>query len=351
MTTKHERGWLAAALIAGLPLAGLAAAGFGLAARAQDPPAPKAPAPADRPADPGIWITEVDRDADTGHAQLLLNVGRDMGLERGDVLDVEREGKIVAHASIVASYVDVSVASVDEVLDKGVTVSRGDWIRPRPGAKHARTPAAAPSTNQVTEVADGRATVTGGRALGIHTGDEATVIRDGRPVARIKLETVDDAASSGPIVEGEVRKGDRVDFVPAEHAGAGRGRPAGGRDPLDPDLSRDELRRLEREAETPKGIDFVATSFLGVVGEIEHPTPILAPCHYGVLVRRVIDGSPAEKAKIRAGDRVIAIDERVVRTPSEIYRGVQRRSADFVRVMIARDDMIQTVSADFRKRY
>jgi hypothetical protein len=340
MTTKLDRSRRTGGALAGVALAIASSAWIatgGLAARAQDKPAATG--------DPGVWITEVDKDADTGQVQILLNVGRDMGLERGDVLEIEREGKTIARASIVASYADVSVAQVSEVLEKGVAIARGDWVRPKNGTK--RPPRVVSQiTNTVTEVKDGRATVNGGRSMGLRQGDEATVIRDGKPVARVKLEIVNDTMSGGPILEGDVKVGDKVEFTPAEHAHG-----ALGHDKLQPELSPEELKRMEREAESPKGLDFVATHFLGVVGELEHPVPIAAPCHIGVLVRRVIAGSPADKAKIRAGDRVIAIDDRVVRSISEVYRGVQRRSGDFVRVTIARDDTLQTVSADFRKRY
>jgi hypothetical protein len=341
MTTKREgsRKTSAASLVA-LVLVGV---GFGLVrALAQDVPQPKPPVPVDRPVEPGIWVTEVDRDAETGQIQLLLNVGRDVGLERGDPLDVERDGKIIAHGSIVASYTDVSVAGIDQV-EKGATVARGDWVRPR--GKSVKRPAPVTQPNSVREVKDGRAVVDAGRNVGLRVGDEATVLRDGKPVARVKLEVVDDSSANGPIVEGTVTPGDRVEFTPSEHAHGT------GQDPLEPGLSHEELRRLERDADTPKGIDFVATGFLGVVGELEHPMPFVAQCHIGVLVRRVIDGSPAEKAKIRPGDRVIGIDDRIVRTPSDIWRGIRRRAADFVRITIVRDDVIQNVSADFRKRY
>ncbi len=94
MTTKLDRtrtllrGAGALALV-GVALLGLSA----LSARAQEKPG----------SDPGIWITEVDKDADTGQVQILLNVGRDTGLERGDALDVEREGNTIAHASVIES--------------------------------------------------------------------------------------------------------------------------------------------------------------------------------------------------------------------------------------------------------
>lgn len=288
----------------------------------------------------GIWITEVDRDADTGEVRVLLNVGREAGLERGDAVEVEREGKVVGKGKIWSSYADMAIAQITEGQKD---VARGDWVRAK--QKPKRPPAAV--DEDPLRIVSGSAgyQVNAGLERGIREGQEATVSRDGKPVGKVKLTSIGEKTATLTVLEGEVAAGDRVDLVPSEHEGAKR-------DPLDPDLSRDELRKIEREAsEAPKGLDFVAVDFLGVVVELEHPVAVkLAPCHIGALVKRVIQGSPAEKAQIRAGDRVIAIDDRIIRTAVEIHRGIKRRSSDAVKVTIARDDTLQTVIADFRRR-
>jgi hypothetical protein len=293
-----------------------------------------------------IWIAEVDRDAETGEVHLLLNVGREAGLERGDGISIEREGKPVARATVFASYADMAIATVDTGTGAG-TVARGDWVRATSkGKKEPR----APEGPMKVLVTGGGLAVDAGADRGLRAGQEAIVIREGRPIGRVKVESVTRLGATIRLVEGEATSGDTLELAAAEHerpASPPKGGPA-----AEPDLSHEELRRLERESETPRGMDFVSTSFLGVVAELEHPiTANLAPCHIGVLVRRVVAGSPAEKAQIRPGDRVIAIDDRIVRTPVEIHRGVKRRSGDFIKVTIARDDTLQTLSADFRKRY
>lgn len=320
----------------------LALLGTGLSswvAVAQEQP-PKVPTPEGAPVPPGIWITEIERDQDSGDVRVLLNVGREAGLERGDLLDIEREGKVVGKGKVYSSYADMSIATISEGQKE---IARGDWVRAK--AKAKRPPAAADEDPLKVVAGQNGYQVNAGLERGIREGQEGTVTRDGKPVGKVRLHLVGDKTSTLKVIEGEIAAGDKVDVRPPAHDHPG------GKQPDGTDLSNEELRRIEREvASTPKGVDFVAVGFLGVVAELEHPNNYLAPCHIGVLVKRIAPGSPAERAQIRAGDRVIAVDDRLVRTPVEIHRAMKRRSGDYVKVTIARDDTMQTVSADFRKR-
>jgi hypothetical protein len=321
--------------------AALLVAMAGLRVVAQDQP--KVPTPADAPPLPGIWITEIDREAESGEVRVLLNVGREAGLERGDVVDIEREGKVVGKAKVYSSYADMSVAMVTE---GGKQIARGDWVRAKEKAK--RPPAAADEDPLRVVAGQNGYQVNAGLERGIREGQEATVTRDGKPVGKVRLTLVGDKTATLKVIEGEIAAGDKVDVRPPAHDHPGEKHPG---DNKQADLSNEELRRIEREvASTPKGVDFVAVGFLGVVAELEHPNTYLAPCHIGVLVKRIAQGSPAEKAQLRSGDRVIAVDDRLVRTPVEIHRAMKRRASDYVKVTIARDDTIQTVTADFRRR-
>jgi hypothetical protein len=329
MTRTRDRGLALTAVTLGLAV--VAAAGYRLEAQERPGPAP---------AEAAVWVTEVDVDAETGETHLLLSAGRDGGVDRGDVVEVERDGKKLAQATVVSSYADMAVANVAK--DAVGRVARGDWVKVKPKGKRAARPADGPI--QVTGVGEGTITVSAGTARGLRKGQEATLLRDGKPIGRVRVETVENDKATIVIVEGDSAPavGDGLTVTPAAHEGH-EAAPKG-------DLTRDEIRRLEKAAEKNPKYDFVGTGFLGVVAEIEHPTPVAASCHVGVLVRRIVQGSPAETAKIRAGDRVIAIDDRVVRTPAEIHRGIKRRTADVVRVTIVRDDVLHVVNADFTRR-
>ncbi|HZU97527.1 MAG TPA: PDZ domain-containing protein [Planctomycetota bacterium] len=289
----------------------------------------------EQPSSPGVWITEVDRDADSGETRVLLNVGRDAGLERGDVVAIERAGREIAKAKIYAAYSDMSVATITE---NPAAVARGDWVK----ARSKKADPAAEATPIVVEAQGDGWKISAGLERGLREGQEATVIRDGKPVGTVKLAQVTDKSAALKVTEGEVAAGDKLAVIPIAHM-EGKGRES--------DLTREELRKLEQAVEASGELDFANLGFLGVVGVLEHPMPVApAPCHIGVLVKRVIKGSPAEAAKIRPGDRVIAIDERVVRTPVEIVHGVKRRSGDTIKVTIMREDVLLVVTAEFRAK-
>ncbi len=63
----------------------------------------------------------------------------------------------------------------------------------------------------------------------------------------------------------------------------------------------------------------------------------------GVSVKHVVRGSPADKAAVRAGDRVMKIDGARVATPQEISRIVSQRTVgDVLAIVFARDGKEQT---------
>lgn len=65
----------------------------------------------------------------------------------------------------------------------------------------------------------------------------------------------------------------------------------------------------------------------------------------GVRVEHVIHGSPAERASVRAGDRITQIDGAAVATSRDVVRALRRRGAgDVVSVTISRGGKAQPVS-------
>ncbi len=64
----------------------------------------------------------------------------------------------------------------------------------------------------------------------------------------------------------------------------------------------------------------------------------------GVSVKHVVRGSPADKATVRAGDRVTKIDTTRVTTPAEVSRLVSQRAVgDVLALVLTRDGNEQTV--------
>jgi len=70
----------------------------------------------------------------------------------------------------------------------------------------------------------------------------------------------------------------------------------------------------------------------------------------GVLVRSVSEDSPAARAGIRAGDVIVEVDGRKVRTPREIARLLREREEETVRLKIVRERKETTVEVKLEDR-
>ena len=89
------------------------------------------------------------------------------------------------------------------------------------------------------------------------------------------------------------------------------------------DAMRDRMQRGRGRFEF-RGGDFhraANRAWLGVYMEGEHPNG-------GVIVQRVVDGSPAEKAGMRAGDVVTHVNADPVTSPMDLSSAVRRRKVD-----------------------
>ncbi len=76
-----------------------------------------------------------------------------------------------------------------------------------------------------------------------------------------------------------------------------------------------------------------------------------APDDAGVLVNRVIEGTPAEKAGIRTGDVIIEVDGKQVRRVGDISSALRARSTgDAVSVVVIRDGGRKTVEVTLKER-
>ena len=67
----------------------------------------------------------------------------------------------------------------------------------------------------------------------------------------------------------------------------------------------------------------------------------------GVLITEVIEGTPAEKADLKAGDVIISVNGARVASVSDLSRELED---DVVELEIVRDQRVQTVTADLKKK-
>ncbi len=71
----------------------------------------------------------------------------------------------------------------------------------------------------------------------------------------------------------------------------------------------------------------------------------------GAVVREATSGGPAAEAGIRAGDRIVAIGGKAVRTPDDVAAAIQdRRPGDRVAVEIERNGTRETLQVELRAR-
>jgi serine protease Do len=76
-----------------------------------------------------------------------------------------------------------------------------------------------------------------------------------------------------------------------------------------------------------------------------------APDDAGVLINRVIEGTPAERAGLRAGDVVIEVDGKEIRSVGDISRALRSREAgDEVPVVVIRDRNRKTLDVTLDER-
>lgn len=274
-------------------------------------------------------ITEVRQAASEDYGTtILVDVGSNGGVGPGQTVEVRRDGKVIGYGSVDNAFSDVAVATVGTIVTGASPLLPGDEVVFR-GASFQRPSTPTPPPQQPTTDALPKGRVVSARESVVmielaegepraEVGMEVSIkAADGQERGRLVLELVNGRTAAGELVSGEAAAGDAAVAV----ARAGRG---------------------------PDGIDYVALSFLGVVTDLEHPTPHRAPCHVGVPVRRVMPGSPAQRAGIGRGDRVIAIDGLVVRDVAAIRDRIESRDGNRVQVSLIRADRILTMEVVFR---
>lgn len=71
-----------------------------------------------------------------------------------------------------------------------------------------------------------------------------------------------------------------------------------------------------------------------IISELKLRDPAFPDILQGILIHRIIMGSPADRAGMKPGDVVVEINNAVVRTAEEVYRAV--RSSDSLGMVVRR---------------
>lgn len=276
-------------------------------------------------------VTEVRQSEGEGYGStILVDQGHQAGVAPGQTVEVRREGKVIGYGSVDTAFSDVAVATVGTVVTGASPLRPGDQVVFR-GAGFQRPEAAAPPPPPdptasglprghvvsghdglvLIEFPEGQAPAEVGMEVSVQSAD-------GKEHGRLVLELVNARTAGGLLVSGEASVGD---------------------------VARVVARAARSDGED---IDYVALSFLGVVADLEHPTPHRAACHVGVPVRRVMPASPAQRAAITHGDRVIAIDGVVVRDITAIRERIEAREGNRLQVVVLRGDRVLSLEVVFR---
>ncbi len=274
-------------------------------------------------------VTEVRLAEGEGYGStILVDVGSQGGIAPGQTIEVRRDGKVIGYGSVETAFSDVAVATVGTVVTGASPLRPGDQVvftgggfqRPEvaPPPPPPDPTASGLPLGKVVSGHDGLVLIEFPVGQTAEVGMEVSVqAADGKERGRLVLELVNAQTAGGLLLSGEASPGDVA-------------------------------RVVSRATRAEGPIDYVALSFLGVVADLEHPTPHRAPCHVGVPVRRVMPGSPAQQAGIGRGDRVIAIDGIVVRDIAMIRERIEARQGNRVQVGLIRGDRVLTVDVVFK---
>lgn len=256
---------------------------------------------------------------------VLIDRGSEGGVAEGQTIEVVRDGQTIGYGTVSVAFSDVAIATVGTVVTGASPLRKGDQITLQgkgafPAVPGQPPPEAGRPKGRVLGVREGVIVLDFGSEAGAAVGHEVSIRReDGVEVGRGTIQVVDGSTSVVVILSGAAKQGEFAQSL----GPSARTRPEG-------------------------GIDFVALSFLGVVADLEHSTPHRAPCHLGVPVRRVLPDSPAERAGITTGDRVLAVDGGVVRDVAGIRERVESRKTPSVKIVVVRNDRLITAEVAFR---
>jgi predicted metalloprotease with PDZ domain len=76
-----------------------------------------------------------------------------------------------------------------------------------------------------------------------------------------------------------------------------------------------------------------------------------APRDNGVLVSKVVEGSPADRSRLRAGDVIVSLDGKVIRTSRDLNAAVrERKDGEVAQLEIIRNGSRQQVSVTLADR-
>ncbi|MGE0710380.1 MAG: PDZ domain-containing protein [Planctomycetota bacterium] len=266
-------------------------------------------------------VTEVRTPEDGDGISVLVRLPQGLKVREGQSVEVLRGGKTIGYGAVEQVFSEVAVATIGTLVAASDPPQKDDEVRFLDGfVPHEGKPVQALPRGSVVSVSDGLVLLDFGKSAGLKLGHEV-LLRDKtsrKELGRISVELLAESSGGGVILSGEATPG-------AEAVAIGFAKPK-------------------------ENIDFVQLNLLGAVAELENPNVYRNAYHVGVPVRRILPGSPAQRAGIARGDRILAVDSIVVKDIAAVRERIQARKGEAVKVLVIRGDRVMEFAVDFSKK-
>lgn len=260
-------------------------------------------------------VTEVT-EGEKGGVTVLVQLPQDREVHPGQSAELLRgaKGRAIGYGVVKRIFKEVATVEVGTLIDPKVLPAKDDQVRFLDGFRRdTRRRGPSLPRGKVASAHDRLVLLDFGRREGLQPGHEV-ILRDPKTrveQGRLEVELIRERSGSGVLLSGKAVPG-------AEAIVVGFVKPK-------------------------EGVDFVELNLLGVVAaQQDRRRGVL-----GVRVRRVLPGSPAQRAGVIREDRLLAVDGRVVKDIAEVRERIEARTKDSVEILLIRADRVLRYSVAF----
>ncbi|MBL4844007.1 MAG: PDZ domain-containing protein [Planctomycetes bacterium] len=250
---------------------------------------------------------------------VLVRLPQDRVVHPGQSAEIVRGAKarVIGYGVVKRIFKEIATVEIGTLIDPKVPPLKGDDVRFLDGFKRGsirRGPTLA--RGKVASSHGGLVLLDFGRRAGLKAGHEV-LLRDPKTrveQGRVEIELIRERSGSGVLLSGRA-------VVGAEAVVLGFVKPK-------------------------PGVDFVELNLLGVVAsQRDRRRGAL-----GIYVQRVLPRSPAHKAGVLRGDRILAVNGHVVRDIVAIRQRIEARSKGAVTVLLIRAERVLSYPVDFPRK-
>lgn len=263
-------------------------------------------------------VTDVTPAKGKAGVTILVQLPQDRKVHAGQSAEVVRGAKsqAIGYGVVKKIFKDIATVEIGTLIDPKVLPAKGDAVRFLDGFKRGKSRRLTLPRGKVASSHGGLVLFDFGQRQGLKPGHEV-LLRDPKTrieQGRVEIELIREKSGSGILLSGRAVAG-------AEAVVIGFVKPKA-------------------------GVDFVELNLLGVVAaQQDRRRGVL-----GVRVQRILPRSPAYKAGVLRGDRILAIDDQVVRDIVAVRERIEARAKDSVEVLLIRADRVFRYTVDFPRR-